>query len=975
MALRLHSSWLARRKTAFFFGIAIVALLGVPSAAAQSSRTAATLSGTVTDASESAVPGSQITLRNTSTNQARTSISDDRGFFRFGEVPVGEYEIKVLHSGFAPYRSTGIVLSLGRTLRIDVVLVPASASTEVIVHARPQALDPSQTSVVSSIDGERIEELPVRSRNYLDFVLLAPGVSSSPTPPPGSGATQLAGSGFTFGGLRTRSNNISIDGLDNNDEYTGSSRIEISPEIVEEFQVVNNGLSAESGGASGGSINVISRSGSNAVHGDAFIFAQDSAFNARDPFESDSRKPSFRRFREGFALGGPLVRNRTFYYAAVEQEHNRGQNGSDINPSASAAINTFLATGAFPRLATREIATGFFPIARAETEAAGRLDHQLASNTSLMLRYAFTNNKEAGDAFNTSGLVDASGRGSSFISDNSLSGSLTSVFGSQAVGDLRFQAATRRAVLRANQAFGPEIDIVGLATFGRPYGADSERRENNYQGGYTYTRTQGRHLWKVGATVNRVGLRASIGDGFAGVYLFGTLQDFLAGRPDQFRQAFGETIVNSPVESVGAFLQDRWSIAPRLTLDMGVRYDFEHLPAGFSGNTRNFSPRVGLAWNPVSRLVLRAGYGIFFDRYVLANLARAIQKNGVSAFEQVADGQAAANLFLTSGGGPLSAPAPGITPSIYRADPNLPTSYSQQASSGAQYLIAPNLTLRADYLFVRGVHLSRTRNVNLLAPAVLTLANAASLDIPNPTPQQIGREVFGPGRLNPAFNDIYQLEDSAGSSYSGISFTLERRMNEELEFSASYTLSKAYDDASDFDEQPQNPFDLAAERSLSLQQQQQRFVFNALWDLPIGDEDEDAGKPKGKPGWLTRAFSHIELAPIFTAGSARPVDPLTGLDSNRSNPFPLSARPLGSARNSLETPASIAMDFRIVKYFPFGEFAHLDLVAESFNVFNHPNVSQINPYFGSGPASLPSFGDPIDGTGARRIEFSVDFEF
>src|SRR5713101_6063908 len=155
-------------------------------------------------------------------------------------------------TGFAPYRQAGVGVSLGQTVHLDIVLAPASASEQVTVNAQPSSLDPSQSSVVSSVDQERIEELPVRIRNYLDFVLLAPGVSSWPIASGASGSTPLTGSGFTFGGLRSRSNNLSIDGLDNNDEYTGSNRTELSPEIVQEFQVVSNGLSAESGGASGG---------------------------------------------------------------------------------------------------------------------------------------------------------------------------------------------------------------------------------------------------------------------------------------------------------------------------------------------------------------------------------------------------------------------------------------------------------------------------------------------------------------------------------------------------------------------------------------------------------------------------------------------------------------------------------------------------------------------------------------------------
>ena len=944
-------------------------------AAAQASRVGATLEGTVRDVSGAVISGSKVTARNVLTSQSRTVTTNEQGFFRAEQLVIGTYEVRVELAGFAPYRHTDVEARLGQTVHLDIVLAPASASEQVTVSAQPSSLDPSQTSVVSSIDQERIEELPVRSRDYLDFVLLAPGVSSSPTAAGPSGSAALTGSGFIFGGLRSRSNNVSIDGLDNNDEYLGSSRTELSPEIVQEFQVVNNGLSAESGGASGGSINVVSRSGSNTIHGDAFLFAQDAAFNARDPFESEAGKPSFRRFRAGLALGGPVVKGKTFYYSAVEQEHNRGQIGSDIDPTVASTINASLAAGAFPGLPTRQITTAFSPIARAETEAAGKLDHQLTQNTALMLRYTFTNNKESGDAFNTGGLMDASTHGSSFTSDNALAGSLTTVLGSEAVSDLRFQAATRRAVLRTNEPFGPEIDIAGLVTFGRPYVGNSERRENHYQASYTYSRTHAKHLWKAGGTVNRVRLRADVPDGFGGVYLFGSVTDFLAGSPDQFRQAFGDPHVDFPVTSFGGFVQDHWSLARQLTVDLGVRYDFEHLPAGFNQDTNNVSPRIGLAWSPSPKWVFRAGYGVFFDRYVLANLARAIENNGLQAFEQVADGSAAANLFAAANGGPVSDPETGIAASIFRPDPRMATPYSQQASAGAEYLLANNLTLRADYLFVRGLKLPLTLNDNLLPPVVLTLANASSLGVQNPTPQQIGREVFSPGRFDPRFDDIYQLQDSAESTYNGASLTLTRRMNEELEFSASYTLSETFDDASDFDEQPQNSFNVRAENAVSRQHQQQRFVFNALWDLPIGEEEDKGAKPQESTSWVIQPFSHIEVAPILTVESGRPVDPLTGLDSNQSHAFPLSARPLGLGRNSLNTPALATVDCRVLKYFPFGDVKRLDVVAEFFNLFNSANVSQINPVYGSGLTPIPGFRQSIAGTGARQIQFSLDFEF
>jgi hypothetical protein len=883
----------------------LTALLLAGSACAQTSRVGGALNGSVSDSLGGRIPGATVAVREISTHQAREISANAEGAFRFSELPVGTYEVLVSQPGFTTYRHAGVTLQLGGTAHLDIVLQSGGVNTQVTVTAQPPAIDPAQTSVSTAVDTERIEELPVQSRNYLNFVLLAPGVASSGQQPGRRSLAPLPDSGFTFGGLRGRSNNVAIDGLDNNDEYVGSSRTELSLETVQEFQVVNAGLSAETGGASGGSINVVTRIGSNINHGDAFVFLENGSLNARNPFETESAAPSLHRYRAGMALGGPIVRDRAFYYAAAEQEHNRAREDSFLSPAVVSAVNRILA-------GSRRVSGDLFPTSRAETEASAKINHQLTPRNSLMLRYAFTNNREAGDAFHTAGFADPSARGSSFTEDHAAVGSLTSVFNPQSVGDLRFQIAGRRAVLRTNDAVGPGVSISGVIDFGRPYDGNGRRAETHDQVTYTYSNSFGHHLWKAGATVNRVHLDAAMADGFGGACIFGSLADFAAGRPDGCRQAFGAVDTSFAVANYGAFVQDHWSITRKLTLDFGLRYDFEHLPAMFRQDSNNVSPRAGLAYHLAPAWVLRAGYGIFFDRYVLASLNRVIQKDGVHAFEQVLG---------------------GARPSIYRADPGLATPYSQQSSFAVEHLLTRDLTATASYLFVRGVKLPRTRNIG-----------------------------------DPRAADIYQLEDSASSTYNGVSFTLNRRMADELEFSASYTLSKTFDDASDFDEQPQNPLDLKAERAVSRQHQQQRLVFNALWDLPIGEEG-------GAHGWVTRIFGHIEVAPIFTVEGGRPVNPLTGVDSYLTHAFPLSARPWGFGRNSLRTPLLANMDFRVLKYFPFGKTARLDLVGEAFNLFNHANVAQINPVFGVGPVAQPGFLRPIAGAGARQIQFSLDFEF
>src|SRR5438876_7392545 len=441
--------FLLERRRPVRSSLAGVVILAVAfSCAAQTSRVAGAIQGSVVDQTGSAVAGAIATLRNQGTNQTRTISTNAEGFFRAGEIPVGQYELRVESPGFSPYVNTAIAVSIGRVVQVTVRLAPATVQQQITVSEQPPPIDPTQTTEATTIDHDRIEESPVVSRNYLDFVLLAPQLTRSNVQGATGGKSALADSGFSFAGLRSRSNSLYIDGVENNDEFTGSARTELSPETVQEFQVVNNGLSAESGGGASGPINVITKSGVNILHGDAFAFVQNGVLNARDPLTNETGAPDLSRFRVGLAAGGPIVRGRTFYYVAGEQEGEHSDDSSLIPPLVASAINNLLGSGAFPKIAIRSINPGLFRVARAETEFSGRLDDQIASKHSLLLKYALTNNREAGDAFNTGGLVDPSGRGSSFVQDQGVTGSLTSVLSNNALNSLRFQLITRRAIPR-----------------------------------------------------------------------------------------------------------------------------------------------------------------------------------------------------------------------------------------------------------------------------------------------------------------------------------------------------------------------------------------------------------------------------------------------------------------------------------------------------------------------------------------------
>ncbi len=944
----------------------------------QTSSTTASITGFVINQTGEAIPKTLITLRDVSTNQARQIVSESDGSFRISALPVGTYEIRVKSAGFAAYVNPQVTLILGQTTTLDIALEPAGANEEVTVTDKPPVIDGSQTASTTSITQENIEELPVNSRNYLQFTLLAPGVAPSNSQTSNGGGnvsnSPLADSGFTFGGLRPRSNSISIDGLDNTDETTGASRVALSPEIVREFQIINNGTSAEFGGAAGGAINVLTKTGANDFHGTVFTFFQNERFNARNPlFDNDSFRSVFRRYQPGASFGGAIVKDKLFFYVAAEQENFVGDEESEINRTVRPRINAALATGFAPRLAVRSIDGSPFRVGADETEAAGKLTYLVNSFNTLNFRIAFTNNRNRGEAFNADALNDATARGSSFTKDYQATGSLVSVLTPKIINDFRLQTSARRFLSRAADRTGAGIDIVGLARFGRPFEADGNRREYRQQFVDTVSFVRGNQEWKTGANVNHVSLKSELRDGFGGIYAFRTVDDFLAGRPAFWRQSFGNPNTNFGVTSFGAFLQNRWQESSKLTLNLGLRYDIGKLPTPFRTDKNNFSPRLGIAFSPSKDWILRGGFGLFYDRLPLAFINPAIQKNGINAFEQIAFDTDAAHVFTNNGGGFALSPVPNIAPSIYRAEPNFKTPYSIQTFAGVERLLTADTTIRAEFLFTRGVFLPRTRNFNLLPPITLTNSNAAALGIPNPTAQQIGRLVFGTGRIDPRFDAIYQLEDSASSTYRGLSLAINKRFSSEITALASYTLSKVTDDASDFNEQPANPYNLQAERALSLQDVRHRLVVSGVFELPFGDEE---GKDTGeKDDLLKEIFGNVEIAPIITLSSSRPVNALTGTDEERSRAFPLVSRPLGFSRNALRTPNFFNTDLRIVKYVPLIESAKIDFAFEFFNLFNKPNVVAVNQFYGSGTTPLPTFRTPILFNAPRQFRFSIDLEF
>lgn len=919
-------------------------------------RQSATLEGTVQDPGGALVGNAAVTARETDTGLTRTTRADALGSFRLSDLPIGTYEVHVESPGFAPYIHAGVILAIGQTARLLVVLKPAQVVEEVAVSAQPPALDSRQTSIAAVVDTERIEESPVRSRNYLEFVLITPGVTSAaPNPVSGAVSSVLPTSGFSFQGLRPRSNALTIDGIDNTDEFSGSSRTELSLEVVREFQVVQNGWLAENAGAAGG-INVVTRSGANVLHGDAFVFGQSGALNARPKLEeSQSAAPDLARYRAGGAIGGPISKDRTFYYAAAEREGTHDETASDIAPAVASKIDAALSAGLLPELGTRALTIGLFPTERTETESSVKITHAFTGRGVLVGSAAANDNTNEHDAFNSGGLSDRSARGSATVRDIALTGSWSTAITTATANELRGQFADRRQTLVPTDPQGPGASIAGVADFGTPYAGNSDHRQTYVEIADTATHSRGQHLVKAGASLKHIGVAGSASDGVRGLYTFASLDSFFAGQPDTVRRVSADVRTDFGVWRASAFLQDHWTLLPTLTVDGGVRFDTTRFPSSLGISNRQLSPRGGAALTIGRDWVVRGGAGWFADRIVLGSIERALhsaQPHG--AVEQIGDG--------------------GETrPSLYRVRPGSWNPASLQASISAERLLTPNVTAAVTCLYASGRELPRTVNVNLSAPVILTPSDAQSLGIHAPTPQQLGRPVFGPERLNPSWDGIFELQPTAGSTYHGVTASLNRRLADDIEWSAAYTWSHARDSASDFDEQPQNPYALADEWADSRYDQRHRFVASALFDLPIGEEeDRQPGQPMG--AW-TRAFSHIEVAPIFTFGSGTPVNVVTGADDNRSRAHPFTSRPRGMPRNAERLPSAVTLDLRILKYLDIKPHGKLDFVVEACNVLNRANVSQINAVFGPSLTPLRTFGSPVEASAARQIQFSIDFEF
>jgi len=814
-------------------------------ATAQATISYAVLNGTVTDEAGRTIAKATITVRSLDTNQTFTAVSSDAGFYALPGLPPGRYEFAASSAGFGTYTRTRLELTVGQTATLNVTLKVAAVKEEVVVSTEAPVVETTRSEVSQVIDTKQITDLPISGRLFTDFALLAPSVATSRTSL-GTTFTEFEVTQISFGGMRSFSNEITVDGADFVNTITGVQRATPPQDSVQEFRVVNNSFGAEYGRALGGIVNIVTRSGSNEIHGSVYDYLQNSATDARSLLQPAPLPDELRENQFGGTLGGPVVKDKTFFFMNYEG-HRRGASPTYAPDLYNQITDIDLAKnylGLSPEGCTLTPAqcTGSpFSYLQGVLKTVdndygfAKLDHQINNNNRLALRYVVEDARELGELIGNTedggGIGTPSGARDLFIRDQSLVGTLNTVLRPNLVNTVLGQYS-RRHYNFPGATGQPDLDVVNDLSFGHNFGTYDAIYESRAQYSDSMSWVKGNHVVKFGFDGNylwsynnypgftperllfpnvqclyqfadfvegaRTGTAGTLGNpadcpldpnadglsfmywgvalprtGFTNGYVppAPTGSGFNSGWPSAFPTNLYSNYGYSLNHAYwGFFGQDQWRVTPQLTFNYGLRWDFETgLGGTINPDYRAFQPRIGFAYSPDSKTVIRAGFGTFFDRNNLTFFFTTGNQKTLSGYlcsPPSADPSCAGftgvkvpmiNDTAASGGWGLGAlPGyPGTPPNVLAeiatgflsGSPYLPVTltgtctlgaegptgacgvgaggiqrnarlpYAEQASFQIDREIGKGLTIEAGYLFVGAHKLVRGNNINVPCPA------------------------------------------------------------------------------------------------------------------------------------------------------------------------------------------------------------------------------------------------------------------
>jgi hypothetical protein len=904
-------------------------------AAAQQSVTGATLTGTVSTNGGTSIRNGHATLTSLSTGRASAQ-SAESGRFSFVVAP-GTYRLRVEADGFGHFQRE-VTLLLGQALELPVKLALVGAPQTVTVTATTPTIETVRTQISSGITPNEVQNLPLNGRNYLDLALLAPNVSRTNT-----GTNQrfaetsaVPGTGISVAGQRNLNNTFIVDGLSANDDAAELAGTFYSQEVVGEFQVVTSGV-AEFGRSSAGAINIVTRSGANQVHGDVYGFLRNRRLDATNPLTGT--KLPLTQTQYGASVGGPLIKTRTFYFANFEQTRQNTAGVVTIDENSASAINAQLNEVGYPGT---QVETGTFPSALRSTNFFGKLDHQWANTVQSSFRYSIYD-VDSENARNAGGL-NATSRGSALADrDQTFAANTLFTLSPRTLEELRIQFTRSRLAAPINDVVGPAVNISGIANFGTATSSPTARDIDLFQIVNTVSHERGAHALKAGADYLHNRITIDFPGATQGVYTFSNLTNFLSGQYVNFQQAFGAPSTTQGNPNVGAFVEDSWNPRRGLTVNAGIRYDAQILASIVQTDSNNVAPRIGISWDPWrnGKMVIRANYGLYYDRIPLRALSNALQRDGINyKVALVTPSMPGAPIFPEV----ITEFPSGVLTGITSIDEHIPSSYSQQASVQVERELTRSMSLSLGYMYLRGRGLIMSRNIN-----VPTTADAS---VPNL------------GRADPRFANNSQYQAIGDSWFDGMTVEVTKRQSSWSAFRLSYTFSKALDTSGNFFfSSPQDNFNITAEKGRSDNDQRHRLsVSGTLSTRAMG----------WRSVWSVLA-RNWDVSWIYSYVSALPFNVLAGADLNGDTNS--NDRPQGVGRNTGDGFDFQSLDLRLSRTVAVRERVRLHAFADGFNVLNRRNNMVPNNVYGTGTVPRASFGQPTAVGDARQVQLGLKVAF
>ena len=1011
----------------------VVALLWLPVRGA-AQVTTATLAGVVTDDSGAAVPGATVTVRATATDAVRTIVTDGEGRYRFPGLDPGTYEVTVELQGFQRTRRAGVTLNVGQNATIDLKLSVGRMEDVVTVVGEAPLIDTTRSSIAAVVDAQQIRELPLNGRDFTQLTLLQPGVLASPTT-----ARQVdrgMGTQVSIAGARPNQISFQLDGTDVNFQGNGAPGSaaggQLGVETVREFQVLINNYSAEYGRSTGGIVTAVTRSGTNSFAGAAFEFLRDEALDARDFFDPvDEPKPPLERNQFGGFLGGPLRRDRTFFFASYEGlRQELGRTSISRVPSRALRARTDIDPAVRPYLELYPLPngaeTGQSGIYSAEIVEptrenyfVGKIDHILSSTQSASVRYSWDKASVVIPQQIPLFSVDTNTKAQFFVGEHKWVITPHLLNTVKVAWNKAYEATLNVNNIEVDPSllfipgtqFGA-LNVSTLTTIGTDTNTPTFIDLKSLQVVQSLVWSRGAHSVKAGVNWTRWFNDQNSSFTYGGTYSFTSIDNFIRNRANTFEgQAVTSTTDRKWRQSlIGLFLQDDWALRRNLTVNAGVRYEFITVPTETEGRVAsmpdpmasttstglplfenpslgNVAPRAGFNWDITGdgRNALQGGGGLFFEP-ILSNVYRAYGNRTTPYYETI---------------NPRNPPFPNPvgagtgTPQLRLdlVEYNLKNPYRVQYNLTYQRELLPRTVVTVGFLGARGFNQIRNIEWNQAVPQVLP--DGSYFFPPNPV------------RRNPAFASIRLRTTDGESWYKALIVGASRRFSNTLALQASYTLGKSEDLGSqavgsgDFDNsfQPAYGHDPDSNKGLSDYDVRHNFVFNYTWEVPAR-----AGSGLGSlllNGW--------QISGIVTMRSGVPFSPVLGFDRARALPRSGGAgqRPdyapgatdtvlgghtqyfdplayvlpaegtLGNVpRNSLIGPGYASWDSSLIKNFALGNRRRLQFRVEAFNLLNRANFGLPAATIFNAAGRIANAGEITTTVGtARQVQLGLKFEF